>query len=205
MGYRHYFYKVSKKEVEAVKNMTLEEVIQYAKRQGVDVDEKDLFFYFNDKHFMNKVKIFEFGKLYYDDTSERIYNTGIPLFCKNEVQDVVSDYIPYVVGKGGLLEAIRIYSKKILNYYKDLLNDGVDLQYPLGITIHKDDIKSIDKVVAHIRDKIASLSWSDIADIDESKKWAVTDSWEYEHSIFNLVHILKSIDWEQDTILFYGW
>ena len=205
MGYRHYFYKVSKKEVEAVKDMSLAEALQYAKAQGADVKEDDKYFYFNDRKFMDKTKVFEFGKLYWEDTAGRIYNKGVPLFNQKEMQEAVEDYVPYVVGKEGLLEAITIYREKILNFYKDLLVDGVDLLYPLGITIHEEDVKSVDKVVEHIRDKIVSLSYRDIANTDEENKWAVTCSWEYEHSIFNLVHILKTIDWEQDTILFYGW
>ena len=205
MGYRHYFYKVSKKEVETVKDMTLAEVMQYAKTQGAEVWEEDNSFYFNDREFMNKTEVFEFGKLYWDDTADRIYDKGVPLFNQKEMQEAVNDYAPYVVGKEGVLEAIAIYREKILNYYKDLLVDGVDLQYPLGITLRKEDVKSVDKVIKHIEDKIISLSYRDVADINESNKWAVTGSWEYEHSIFNLVHILKTIDWEQDTILFYGW
>ena len=205
MGYRHYFYKVSKKEVEAVKDMSFAEVMQYAKTQGVDVEEEDNYFYFNDRKFMNKTEVFEFGKLYWSDTANRIYDKGVPLFNQEEMQEAVDDYEPYVVGKEGVLEAIAIYREKILNYYKDLLVDGVDLQYPLGITLRKEDVKSVDKVIEHIRDKIVSLSYRDLANTDEADKWTVTGSWEYEHSIFNLVHILKTIDWEQDTILFYGW
>ena len=110
-----------------------------------------------------------------------------------------------MVGKEGLLEAISIYQEKVLNYYKDLLVDGKDRHLPLGITLRQEDMKSIDKVVSHIEDKIRSIGYRGLANIDEDNKWNVTSSWEYEHSIFNLVHILKSIDWEQDTLLFYGW
>ena len=83
--------------------------------------------------------------------------------------------------------------------------DGETRQLPFGITLTVDDVKSVDKLVEHIRDKIQSISYRDLANIDDDNKWQVTSSWEYEHSIFNLVHILKSIDWEQDTLLFYGW
>lgn len=207
MGYRHYFYKVKKADVEIVKDMTNEQLIEYAKENGVEIEDwnGNKSFYFNDKKFLNKEELHEFGKLYWDNTAERIYKKGVPLFLKTEVQDNFYDYKPYIVGKEGLLEAISIYQEKVLNFYRNLLVDGETRQLPFGITLTVDDVKSVDKLIEHIRDKIQSISYRGLADIDDKNKWQVTSSWEYEHSIFNLVHILKSIDWEQDTILFYGW
>lgn len=207
MGYRHYFYKVKKSEVEKVKDMTLDEIFEYAKICGVDIEEDDgeKYFYFNDRGFLDKVEVFEFGKLYWDDTADRIYSKGVPLFNNKDAQEYVSNYEPCVVGKEGLLEAIEIYQEKVLEYYKDLLVDGQDFNLPFGMILHKEEIKSIDKIVEHIEDKIRSMSYRSIANTNEDMKWCVTGSWEYEHSIFNLVHLLKSIDWEDDTLLFYGW
>lgn len=205
MGYRHYFYKVKKADVEAVKDMDMSALIEYAKECGAEVYDEEESFHFNDDNFLNKTEIHEFGKLYWDDTAERIYSKGVPLFSKKEVQEQFCDYVPYVVGKDGVLEAIAIYQEKVIDYYKGLLKDGQDYSLPLGLTIHKDDVKSMDKLVEHIEDKLRKILFLGLADTNEENKWKVTSSWEYEHSIFNLVHILKSIDWEQDTILFYGW
>ena len=207
MGYRHYFYKVSKAEVEAVKDMDYEQLLTYAENNGVEIEEWNgkKSFYFNDDKFLNKIEVHEFGKLYWDNTASRIYSKGVPLFTKKETQDRFEDYVPYVVGKEGMLEAISIYQENVLNYYKSLLVDGEERRLPLGITLTVDDVKSIDKVVSLIEDKVRSISYRGLVNIDEDNKWQVTPSWEYEHSIFNLVHILKSIDWEKDTLLFYGW
>jgi hypothetical protein len=205
MGYRHYFYKVKKADVETIKDMTYKQLVEYAEAKGVEVDEwcgkKTL--YFDD--LFRKTEVHEFGKLYWDNTAKRIYDKGTPLFSKKETQDAFDDYSPYIVGKEGLLEAISIYQEKVLNYYKGLLVDGEERQLPLGITLTVEDVKSMDKVLEHLSDKISRISYCGIANIDEDRKWQVTSSWEYEHSIFNLVHILKSIDWQEDTILFYGW
>lgn len=193
MGYRHYFYLVEKTQVEAVRHMSISEVFEYAEKCGSKVSEEDgkKYFYFNDEKFMNKTEIFEFGKLYFDDTAERIYSKGIPLFEKQEVQEYLSDYSPFVVGKDGLLEAIKIYEEKVLKYYKSLLSDNEEPQQS--------------KMLERVEDKIRTLSAFGLANTDETNKMKVTSSWEYEHSIFNLVHILKTIDWDKDTILFYGW
>lgn len=207
MGYRHYFFKVKKAIVEAVKDMSYAELLKYAEEKNAKIyewdGEKNIDFL--DDKLLERQEVHEFGKLYWDDTAERIYGKGVPLFSKKEVQDEFENYAPYVVGKEGVLEAISIYQEKVLNYYKSLLVDGEERKIPFGFTITIDDVKSIDKVLEHLEGKISKISHLGLANIEENNKWQVTSSWEYEHSIFNLVHILKSIDWEQDTILFFGW
>jgi hypothetical protein len=203
MGYRHYFYKVKKADVETIKDMDYEQLKKYVADCGGDVVDDENYVNFDDV--ISQTELHEFGKLYWDNTAKRIYDKGTPLFSKKETQDAFDDYSPYIVGKEGLLEAISIYQEKVLNYYKGLLVDGEERQLPLGITLTVEDVKSMDKVLEHLSDKISRISYCGIANIDEDRKWQVTSSWEYEHSIFNLVHILKSIDWQEDTILFYGW
>jgi hypothetical protein len=203
MGYRHYFYKVKKADVETIKDMDYEQLKKYVADRGGEVVDDENYVNFDDV--ISQTEVHEFGKLYWDNTAKRIYDKGTPLFSKKETQDAFDDYSPYIVGKEGLIEAISIYQEKVLNYYKGLLVDGEERQLPLGITLTVEDVKSMDKVLEHLSDKISRISYCGIANIDEDRKWQVTSSWEYEHSIFNLVHILKSIDWQEDTILFYGW
>lgn len=43
-----------------------------------------------------------------------------------------------------------------------------------------------------------------------AQKWdenepRLTDSWLYEHTIFELVRLYKSIDWDKHCVLFYGY
>lgn len=205
MGYRHYFYKVEKSAVEKVKDMRFEDLCVYAKNRGVEIYDEGGF-YFNDKKFLNKVEVFEFGKLYWDDTADRIYNSGAPLFTNEETQKQFADYVPYVVGKQGLLTAIQIYKEKVIKVYKDMLVDGAEYRLPLGITVKKEDVKPIEKIREHIEDKLSWIERFDrLVDTDETKPYILTNSWQYEHTIFNLVHLLKTIDWGKDTILFYGW
>ena len=53
MGYRHYFYKVKKAEVEIVKDMDYKQLLAYAEDNGVEINEWDgeKSFYFNDDKF----------------------------------------------------------------------------------------------------------------------------------------------------------
>lgn len=202
MGYRHYFYLVDKSKCEAIRNMTMSELCNYAKSEGVEGG--DGWFSFNDNKFLGKKRIFEFGKLYWDDTADRIYSKGEPLFTDKEVQEDVSDYDPYVVGKPGVLEAIEIYKRKIIESYKDLLVDGGVQLLPGGFFIGREDIKSIDKVREFIHEKLKWWELFGAIDLDETHE-SISDSYQYEHQIFELVRLYKSIDWETKTVLFYGW
>lgn len=195
MGYRHYFYKCKKEDIARIREKTLAELEEYAKEKGAELCLLD-------DSFLPQEEVFEFGKLYYEDTAEQIYGTGVPLFSHKEVMEEFSDFVPYEVGKQGLLKAIEIYHQKIKDYYEDLSKDGTTQILPFGIELPRPDITSADKIKEHIKEKLFWIEYK--VNIDEAKK-TLTDSWQYEDTIFNLVFLLKTIDWEKETLLFYGW
>lgn len=195
MGYRHYFYKCKKADIEQIREKTLAELEEYAKEKGEELSLRD-------NSILPQEEVFEFGKLYYEDTDEQIYGTGVPLFSHEEVMEEFSDYVPYEVGEQGLLKAIEIYRQKIKDYYEDLLKDGATQILPFGIELPRPDITSADKIKEHIKEKLFWIEYK--VNLDETKK-TLTDSWQYEDTIFNLVFLLKTIDWEKETLLFYGW
>lgn len=197
MGYRHYFYKCKKADVAAIRDKNMEELKALAKELDTDL------YFFNEKLFpINEV--FCFGKLYYEDTDERIYETGTPLFSNPQVmEDFVSDFQPYEVGKAGVLEAIEIYKEKIKAYYEQLTVDGATQILPFGIELPLPNVTSEQKIKEHIEEKLHEIDR--IVDTDTDRKDILTRSWEYEYSIFNLVYILKTTGWENETIIFLGW
>ncbi len=203
MGYRHYFYLVDKKDVELVKDKTYEELMQIAKTYGVNVDEDEDYFYFNDQKFMNKTEIYEFGKLYWDDTADRIYSKGVPLFTKEETQKCFYDYCPYVMGKEAMLEAIDIYKEKIIRYYKSLIVDGDTKEFSYFYDIEPDEIKNVE-VTRHITDILYHWDRMGVVDVNPENE-RISNSWMFEHQIFELVRLYKSIDWDSKCLLFYGW
>ena len=204
MGYRHYFYLVDKKDVELVKDKTYGELVQIAKNYGADAYEEGGYFYFNDKKFMNKKGIYEFGKLYWDDTAERIYSKGVPLFTDKETQECFCDYVPYVMGKDAMLEAINIYKEKVIKYYKSLLVDKGDNDFGYFYDVEPEDIKDIATVCNHISDMLYHWDRIGVVNTDLSRD-DISDSWMYEHQIFELTRLYKTIDWENKCLLFYGW
>lgn len=203
MGYRHYFYLVDKKDVEKVKDKNYDKLLLIAKEYGAEVED-DGYFYFNDDKFMNKTEIYEFGKLYWDDTAERIYSHGVPLFTIEETQKAFSDYVPYVMGADGLLEAINIYKEKIINYYKSFLVDGEKRKINYSFEVRPEDIKDVSNITDFIEDRLRWWVLYGVIDLDLNRE-RISDSWIYEHQIFELVRLYKTIDWENKCLLFYGW
>lgn len=205
MGYRHYFFLVDKKDVERVKDQTYDELVDIARNYGVEIEDEDgeSYFYFNNDKFMNKTEIYEFGKLYCDDTADRIYSKGVPLFTNEETQKCFVDYYPYVMGKDAMLEAITIYKEKIVKYYKSLIVDGDTREFDYFYDVPPDAVKNVE-VTRHIADML--YHWDRIGavntDLDCER---ISNSWMYEHQIFELVRLYKNIDWENKCLLFYGW
>jgi len=186
VGYRHYLYKIKKKDVNKIKKLSLKEL---ADKYEEESDYIDFF-----KIIEKAQPVFEFGKLYWEDTAERIYATGKPLFDNKKVQDNFDDFCPYIVGKKALMVAINIYKDKIKTMYNTLLQ--------------QDEEKTIedkyDALEKHIKDYQFWWDKCNILDLeDDSNK--ICQSWLYEHLIFELVHQLKIINFEEYDLIFMWW
>lgn len=196
MGYRHYFFEVNIADCFIVKDLTYEQLVEYCKEAYPKCrEELEEFDYLSFHDILNKKEVFEFGKLYWDDTAERIYAKGVPLFDVEETQKAFSDYCPYRMGKEALLEAIRIYKEKIISYYESLLVDGTEFN---------PNYTSVDKLKFHAEDKLKRWKLFGVLDLNEENE-RISESWEFEHQIFELVRLYKSIDWDKKCLLFYGW
>ena len=201
MGYCHYFYLIKKEEAEKVRDMSFQELLEYSKVHYSDVfedyddnGEPDLYFHFTD--ILNQKKIHDFGKLYFEDTAERVYSKGEPFFRKKETQEDFGEYAPYIMGKEGMLEAIECYRDRVICYYKKTLKvlKGEPLKYDHLYYTPKEDVESKIK------------EWSSKRFIDTKlDSIELTHSWSREYAIFNLLHLYKTIDWDDNALLFYGY
>ena len=70
MGYRHYFLKVKKDDIDKVKDLSLKEL----QEQFGDKEEEN---FVSIHDLIEQECVFEFGKLYWDDTADRIYSKGV--------------------------------------------------------------------------------------------------------------------------------
>ena len=209
MGYRNYFYLVEKSEVSKVRGMNYEELCDYAKQCGAsydeyDEDEDERGFDFIDERFMNKKLIFEFGKLYWDDTIERIHEVGMPLFDDQDIQEIFNEpYKPYITGKVGLETAIEIYKNKVVEYLKSLVKVDADDTSSLLRQVQPDNL-DLEAVCRAIRGKLAEWGRYPPYNLNEHTD-KISSSWYYEYQIFELVRLYKTIDWDKYVLLFMGW
>lgn len=200
MGYRHYMYKISKKTVKQIENKDydyLSKKYNYEWNYGTEEFDLDIFR-------LPMERIYEFGKLYYDDTAERIYKYGKPMFQK-KVMEKVEDYNPYVIPKEALLEAITIYTEKVRKYYNGLLEDGETLVGFLGIETQKETSKE-EKWKRHIEQQIQEWSgqFGPPYNLKEETDYIVS-SWKYEYALFELVRLYKTIDFNKYDLVFLGY
>lgn len=189
MGYRNYLYTIPKKNVKKVRGKKLKELEE---KYGNKEDDN----YFDYKDVLKDMKcIFEYGKLYWDDTVERIHNTGEQLFLDEDVQDRFEDYDIYLVGKDALKVTIEIYENKIKEMYKKLLDNT---------NLSDEEIKY--KYENHIEEYNSwwRTKWMNTINLDENDE-CICNSWLYEHLIFELVRLYKTIDFEKYDLVFLGY
>lgn len=219
MGYRNYFYLVPKKVVQDIQQLETEESFyeyvsksRYLSKEARKEARKELKTYRKDPDdcYLGLYKIgkevFEFGKLYWDDTAEQIENTGTKLFKeKTELAERYEDYGAYVVGKEAVLKAIEIYHNKTKTYFEDLLLSADELQKKHGWWNGIEDIGERCKDAVQSKVREWGNRWN-IKPYDlEDNKYSIVNSWLYEYEIFELVHILKTIDWNKYDLIFMGW
>lgn len=188
MGYRHYFYKVKKEDIQKIRDISLQDL----KNKYADEDD-----YIDFKNVIPMILVHELGKLYWDDTFNQISSLGFELFDNKDVMEYFSDHDIYVVGKEGLLKTIEIYQNKIIRYLGACLVDTKD-------KITDKLITSDFKLREEIEEELLYWSRKRFLNLDENDL-NLSNSRMYKHAIFDLVHFLKTIDWETETLILYGY
>lgn len=193
MGYRNYLYKIEKKKANQIRNMTYKEL-----KDKYKIDDEEYIDIFKILNLdVNKDMVFEFGKLYWEDTIPRIQNTGKKLFKSKKLNEIFEDEKPYIVGEEALIESINIYKDKIKNLYTELLEKESQCKRK------SEKIAILEK---HIKDY--DFYWNkslfDIVVLDKNEN-KICDSQLYEHLIWELVYQFKTIDFEKYDLIFLGW
>lgn len=200
MGYRISLYRCPKKDADAIRNIT-----------DNDIDED-----------YSMIKILEHEEIKYDtlanvlDTGMEVENNLCSRFFTNKL-DVECDMSFYTISKDQLkniIEYIRknnIYEWGIshsVNYDKKEI--GKDLLRPWE---DKDWDTAVRLVCINAREDAEfwnygyKLESGDMKyfNIDTSdNKWLVSDAMSYKYAIFNFIHILKIFDWENDYLIAIG-
>lgn len=215
MGYRYYFRKAKKPLVEAIQNCkTNEGLLETAEHFRSESVEDDYVFL---PHIFDQ--LIEFGK-YYENANE-LYKIGEPLFRTEELAKQYDDYGVQVYfgdqAKKAILSCIEWQKDRIKNnatsdiqktgefeklFVTDtgawLVSEGTN-----SIMIDKDKARELVEFLADIR---MEKRWEQYGYYDINLEHQIlTDSWQYRDTIFNLLHIYKTFDYENDALIFMGW
>lgn len=186
MGYRNYLVLIEKETVNSIRGLSIKEL-----------QEK-----FGDPESFCIHNVFDqvlhnLGEIT-DIDCKRVYEKGEPLFTKKEVMEELESYQPYIVGKEGLSEVIEMYKDKVVNHFKDLLVDDKDNFF------EEENKTSAQKMERYVRSMLRD--WEQFPPINLNYNTdAISTSYKYEYIIFELVRNLKVLDFEKNTLVFYGY
>jgi hypothetical protein len=174
MGYRHYIGVLDKSKLGIIKDMTLKQLSEYLNEEHVGPGDVT-----NEVH--------ELGK-YYDDKFMKPFKSNV--FSKPATnKHFKSDYDLYIISKEGFEAIIDDYRKHVLKYYESLLNPDPNDPFPERRPTPESDIKEKIEVWGRNCTKFKLYPYN-------MKGEEITTSWKYEHAIFELVRIYKTIDWD---------
>jgi hypothetical protein len=197
MGYRQYLYEVDKNLVEEIRKCkTQTDFLKVCKKHNIEYEEYEGEDAYVGLYNLGK-PLFEFGK-YYDNSSE-MYKHGDSLFTTQELNEKFYDYGAIILDKEGLICAIEWQRDRIISIYEDLLKEKSSNEF--------DERNQFDRMKEHIQ---SHLRWwkphcglGTAYTLDECPN--LVNSWLYEHTIFDLVRIYKTFDWENKCLMFLGW
>ena len=211
MGYRQYFYEVDKSKVDGIRQCkTEEELYDFCVKNGIycDKDEDDdETYYYMPVYKLGRV-LFEFGKDYEND--DEIYKHGDSLFTSNELNERYSEYSAIICDENAILCAIEWQKQHIIKMYENLVNNTFEESYERYAYPNAIDEKELhyQRLLRHCKDHLFwwNPEYGDYTAINTDKeKDKIAESWLYEHTIFDLVRIYKTFDWENKCLMFCGW
>ena len=205
MGYRHYLYAITKKQVAEIQACkTNDDWCNFAERYGYRVslsvcdDGSDWFAPYD----VGK-ELYGLGK--YSEIGFKLESKRPSLFASDELKRRYEDYGFALLTKDDFKAVIETYRQKIINWLQSLLDPEDDPLIPSKLSKEERRRTLIDN---EIKDKIDNWSGKYFGispiDLDENKE-RITGDWSYEYAIFELVRVYKAFDWENDDLVLVGW
>lgn len=188
MGYRHYLYKVKKDELNKIRNMTNSDIYIYTKSNDEDN-------YWSPLDLFRDKCIYELGEI--DNTMWKILknNRIDEIFTQEEVKEHMEEYDNGILNADGFLKIMETYKEKIISYLNDLLVDKESW---------RENKTSYEKMKEHLEEKIRFITVSDEYDFN-LKNERITGSWTFEYSLFELIRLYKTINWDNYYVIYLAY
>lgn len=221
MGYRTYIASMPKREYNKIKSLTKQEMYDFYNLKSYFEGEEP---YKGVSEFGEE--LYEFGK--YTDF-EPPKKSMKHFFKKKCLQERYEENDFYTVTKEFLEYVIEHYKKKISDYYDSMLSPfynlnnniltpgspseflksikveyGVKNKYEFDFSkISYEEQESLFNIIEHVRSM--RTEWACLTPYNLENGDAITTSWKYEYTIFELVRIYKSFDWKRNIMIYYGY
>ena len=190
MGYRYYLYKVKKDELNKIRNMTNSDLYIYTKSNDEDN-------YWSPLDLFRDKCIYELGEI--DNTMWKILknNRIDEIFTQEEVKEHMEEYDNGILNADGFLKIMETYKEKIVSYLNDLLVDGYKESW-------RENKTSYEKMKEYLEEKIRFITVSDEYDFN-LKNERITGSWTFEYSLFELIRLYKTINWDNYYVIYLAY
>lgn len=189
MGYRNYLYIADKDKIEQIKDMNKEELIKFVGQE--DEEYPPHFLDIFDK--IEAEEVHEAGK--YIDYYKEIEQYMKPLFTNPEVHKYHNEENELMLADSEILQKIAtIYKEKVQAHYKDLLQENSSNKY--------DKRTQLERLIDSVQ---SNLTWSSYLDKLDNNKYSLGGGWLYEHEVFNILFLMKTIDFNKKCLIWCGY
>ncbi len=176
MGYRNRLGRVAKHHKDAVSGMTYKQATEYAGENAAVYRPKW------------HEELYEIGGIFgfISEHLTAFYDTfDVSRECESE-----SEF--YILTKEGLKELIAYYHCIVHEGLKEIAGDENRRQQYVDRKLRHWDQQAKFNILPY---------WLDEEDTDG----AIVRSWSREYAIFNLVHIYRTFNWDDDYLIYSGW
>lgn len=210
MGYRNYFTIVEKEKIDEFLKLSEEDRVRLSwkkdlEKNYMDQEEVDHFVelnYINSwvfKDAMNGEEIHECGKYFDSKTAEKIKDGSVDL--SNDDGEINVKLKPEA-----LLICAEHYKQNAAKWWRNIIT-SIDMtdeeikedwkNYPEG----RPNIK--ERLEWHVRE--LENKHINVLDTNIKDKYHITSSWVYEYTMFELIHLYKTIDWNKYDLIWLGY
>ena len=203
MGYRISLYRAPKADVDAIRNITDEDV-EKSEYEVFDVLRKDRIKYDTLAH------VLDTGHEVEDNLCTRIFTNRL---------SIEEDEAFYTISREQLINIIEYIRKNnifdymwshTVDYDKKEIGDGITGKYSWEKPTWEEAVRKV-CLDARFDARMWNNYWIDDdgskhytnIDLSDNKLW-ITNGFGYRYCIFNFIHILKCFDWENDYLIAIG-
>lgn len=199
MGFRIYLGTIEKDKHKEITDFTRVELVKYMIGCGIDLDleegQKS-----EDAYLSLPTDLLKNENLYELGSNVDLFGISLePFFTNQELEEHYNgDYTFKILTKEGFMEILEEYQKRVTKMFETMM---------YNFDIIGTEQKAIENAKLFFRKKFRTWQQKSYANIIDTNLTTpeITTSWEYEYAIFELTRILKSIDWDNEEVVIYGY